>query len=213
MAKIIKKNIDIILVAGIGLSLLMVTMIGIYQSIPMVSVSYVSAATDTEITVSATVQEWITLGVSTSSVALTPDLVDTSGNTSIASSSNITIAVGTNNAGGWHLSVQSANGKLTTSSYDILSCSVTSTISAGTDMYGLNATTSYGGVSIDTNYDFWGENIVGAASSTADLAFAEKSTGNSSTTVATIKILAACDDQQEAGTYADTLTITATGGT
>lgn len=212
MAKIIKKNIDIILVAGIGLSLLIVAIIGVYQSIPIAPVNYVSAAT-TGISVSATVQEWLTLGVSESSVSLTPDLVDTSGNTAIASSTDINITVGTNNGGGWHLSVQSANGKLTTSTYDILSCDATSTITAGTDMYGLNATTSYAGVTIDGKYDYWGQNIVGTASSTADVTFAQKSDENASTTVATIKIMAACDDQQEAETYADTLTITATGGT
>jgi len=212
MAKIIKRNIDIIIVAGIGLSLLMVVMIGIYQKIPMAPVSYVSAATDTEITVSATVQEWLTLGVSTSSVGLTPDLVDTAGNTSIASSTGINITVGTNNGGGWHLSVESANGKLTTSTYDILSCDVTSTIAAGTDMYGVHATTSYPGVTIEAKYDYWGQNIVGTASTT-DQTFAEKSSANTSTTVATIEIMAACDDEQEAETYADTLTITATGGT
>ena len=213
MAKIIKRNIDIILVAGIGLSLLVVAMMGIYQSIPMISVDYVSAATDTEITVSATVQEWLTLGVSTSSVALSPDLVDTAGNTAIASSSDINITVGTNNGSGWHLSVESANGKLTTSTYDILSCDVTSTIAAGTDMYGVNATTSYGGVTISPDYNYWGQNVVGAASSTADLTFAEKSSANTSTTVATMKIMAACNDEQESGIYADTLTITVTGGT
>jgi len=212
MAKIIKRNIDIILVAGVGLSLLVVAMMGIYQSIPMVSVNYVSAATDTEITVSATVQSWITLGVSTSSVALSPDLVDTSGNTAIASSSDINITVGTNNSGGWHLSIQSTNGKLTTTSGDILTCGATSTIAAGTDMYGVNATTSYGGVDIKDNYDYWGQNIVGTASTT-DQTFADKNTANSSTTVATMKIMAACDDQQPSGTYGDTLTITATGGT
>jgi len=212
MAKIIKRNIDIILVAGIGLSLLVVAMMGIYQGMPMASVNYVSAATTSDITVSATVQEWITLGVTTSSVALSPDLVDTAGNTAIASSSSIGITVGTNNAGGWHLSVQSANGKLTTSTYNILTCDTTSTIAAGTDMYGVNATTSYGGVTISTNYDYWGQDIVGTASTT-DQTFAEKSSGNTSTTVASMKIMAACDDQQEAETYADTLTITATGGT
>ena len=212
MAKIIKRNIDLIIVAGIGLSLVIVAMVGIYQSIPMAPVSYVSAATQTDITVSATVQEYISLGVSTSSVGLTPDLVDAAGDTAIGTSTAINITVGTNNDGGWHLDVTSANGKLTTSTYDILSCDVTSTIAAGTDMYGVHATTSYAGVDIKEYYDYWGQNIVGTASTTA-VTFADKSTANASTTVATMEIMAACDGAQEAETYADTLTITATGGT
>ncbi len=211
MAKIIKRNIDIIIVAGIGLSLVIVAMIGVYQRIPMAPVNYVSAAT-TGISVSATVQEWLTLGVSTSSVALLPDLVSSAGVTAIASSSDINITVGTNNAAGWILSVESTNGKLTTSTYDIDTCNVTSSIDAGTDMYGLNATTSLGTVTISPNYNYWGQDIVGTASTT-DQTFATKDDKNASTTVATIKIMAACDDQQEAETYADTLTITATGGT
>ena len=194
-----------------GFFLLVVAMMGIYQGIPITSVNYVNAATTSDITVSATVQEWITLGVSTSSVVLSPVLLDTGGNTAIGSSTNIGITVGTNNAGGWHLSVQSSGGKLTGGGFDILSCDATSSITAGTDMYGLNATTSYAGASISTNYDYWGEDIVGTASTT-DQTFAQKSTDNASTTVATIKIMAACDVTQEPETYSDTLTITATGG-
>jgi len=208
MLKIIKRNIDIIIVAGIGFSLLIVAMVGIYQSI---LISPVNAATTTEITVSATVQEWITLGVSTSSVGLTPDLVDTSGNTSIGTSTSINITVGTNNAAGWHLGLSSANGKLVSGGNDILSCNTSSTITAGTDMYGAIATTSYPGVDIKDYYDYWGQDIVGTASTTA-VTFADKSSLNASTTVATMEIKAACDAAQPSGTYQDTLTITATGG-
>ena len=211
MAKIIKRNIDSIIAVGIGLCLVIVAMVGIYQRMPMAPVSYVSAATSTEITVSATVQEWITLGVSTSSVGLTPDLVSSAGVTAIASSTNINITVGTNNAEGWHLDIGSAGGRLATSTYYIYTCDVTSSIAAGTDMYGVNATTSYAGVDIKGYYDYWGQNIVGTASTTAqELAY--KTNSNASTTVATMKIMAACDADQEAGTYTDTLTITATGG-
>ncbi|GAI22881.1 unnamed protein product, partial [marine sediment metagenome] len=140
------------------------------------------------------------------------DLVDTSGNTAIGSSTDINITVGTNDPGGWILSVESAGGKLTTGTYDIDSCDATSSIAAAGDMYGLNATTSDGDVTISPNYNYWGENIVGTASTT-DQTFATKDSANASTTVATIKIMAACDAAQEAGAYTDTLTITATGGT
>ena len=211
MAKIIKRNIDSIIAVGIGLCLVIVAMVGIYQRMPMAPVNYVSAATDTDITVSATVQEWITLGVSTSSVGLTPNLVDTAGNTAIGTSTAINITVGTNNGGGWHLDLSSLNGALATSTYNISTCDVTSTIAAGTDMYGVNATTSYAGVDIKGYYDYWGQNIVGTASTTAQ-ELAHKTDSNASTTVATMKIMAACDADQEAGTYTDTLTITATGG-
>ena len=212
MAKTIKRNIDLIIAVGIGLSLLIVAMIGIYQSVSIIPVSYVSAATSTDITVSATVQEWLTLGVSTSSVGLTPDLVDAAGNTAIGTSTAINITVGTNNGSGWHLDLSSANGALKApASYYIYTCDTTSTISAGTDMYGVNATTSDPDVDIKDYYDYWGQNIVGTASTTPQT-LADKNTPNTSTTVATMEIKAACDSAQPAGTYTDTLTITATGG-
>jgi hypothetical protein len=54
MAKTIKRNIDLIIVVGIGLFLLVGAMINVYEKI---SVDYVSAATSADITVSATVAE------------------------------------------------------------------------------------------------------------------------------------------------------------
>jgi len=61
MAKTIKRNIDVIIVAGIGLSLLIVAMIGVCEK---TSVDYVSAATSADVVVTATVGESAELTVS-----------------------------------------------------------------------------------------------------------------------------------------------------
>ena len=205
----IKKHFALIAVFGIGITLIA----GIMLMFPRGFYTASAATTSTNVSVSATVNEWITLSISTSSVNLTPDLVDTAGNTAIGSSSNITMNVGTNAVSGWSVTIagtQACPGALTSSSYSINQPTATSSLAAGTDGYGANATTSLAGVTIGAYYNYWGTNTVGEICSSAQT-LSSKSTANTSQTVTTIKIEAACDSLQEAGTYTDTITLTATG--
>ena len=61
MAKTIKRNIDVIIITGIGLFLLVGAMMGVYERI---SVDYVSAATTADVVVTATVAQSAELTVS-----------------------------------------------------------------------------------------------------------------------------------------------------
>ena len=58
-------------------------------------------------------------------------------------------------------------------------------------------------------YNYWGTNTVGAVSTTLNT-LASKGSANATATVATIKIYAAATSTQVAGTYRDTITLTAT---
>ena len=64
MAKTIKRNIDVIIVAGIGLFLLVGAIIGVIGVYEKISVDYVSAATTADVVVTATVAQSAELTVS-----------------------------------------------------------------------------------------------------------------------------------------------------
>ena len=210
MPGIIKKYSALILALGIGLVLATVGMVALNKS--FISPDTASAAEDTAtVEVTATVQPYLQFSVSPTSVTLSPDLVDTAGNTHIGSSTNISLILGTSASGGWSITIKGANGGLATSTYDLIeTVSGSSTLSAGTDGYGANATGSIAGVTIGDEYKYWGTVDVGEIPSSTSNTLASKSTSNASTTVALMKIYAACDAGQEVGTYADTVTLTAT---
>lgn len=205
MAEKIKEHKDtVFFVSGIGLIFIILGLVVLFQMGGFSNSA--SAATTTEVTVSATVQEWITLEMSTTSITLSPDLLDTSGNLNIASSGSFTAVVSTN-AAGYSLSVSSENEGLATGSYYIYTVDATATLATGTDGYGLNATSTEG--IIQANYDYWGTDTVGEATSTAATISSTSTAVTYSTT--TVDVKAACDASQEADEYTDTLTFTATG--
>lgn len=209
MAESIKKNQEFVILA-IGLLLTTLGLLSFSGLITWPTVDATSTATRT-IVVTAVVQEWLTFSVSVTSTTLTPDLVDTAGNTAVGSSTSITLSLGTN-AGAWKIEV---NGTDTTGmvrvggSETIASVNPTGTITAGINGYGLNATGSLAGVNIDPRYAFWGTNAVGGVTTTLR-SLATKANANASATVATIKIYAAATSTQVAGNYRDTITLTAT---
>lgn len=204
MAEKIKEHWPIAFSVGMGLFLAIVGMLMISGTIGLINPA--SAATETVI-VTATVQESLSISVSPTSTALSPDLVDLGGSTYIGSSADISIVVSTNNSGGYNLTIEGANNGLATSSYLIASVTATGTIAAGTDGYGANATSVQ--ATITANYDYWGTNIVGQIATSSALSSYSSPVTNSTTT---IKVEAAADSLQEAGTYEDTITLTATGG-
>ena len=207
MAELIKKNQEIVILA-IGLLLTALGLLSFSGLIVWPTAFATSTATKT-IVVTAVVQESLTFSVSVTSTTLTPDLVDTAGNAAIGSSTNITLSLGTN-AGKWKIEVNGADtvGMVRLGGSETI-VSVSGTIATGTNGYGLNATTSYAGVTIDPVYNYWGTPTVGPATTTLRT-LATKQTGNASATVATIKIYAAATSTQVAGNYRDTITLTAT---
>ena len=212
MAEKIKKHWDLVLISGIGLTLAIAGILAISGMIALPNPAEAATAT---VGVTATVQEWLTFSVNPTSVTLTPDLVDTAGNTAVGSSTAVTLTLGTNSADGWSIDARGATatttcaqGGLVSGSYSICQPSATSTLAAGTDGYGANATDTLTGVTIAANYAYWGTNTVGELNDT-DSDFASKTSSNASSDVASMKVLTASDALQEPGSYTDTITLTA----
>jgi hypothetical protein len=206
MAERIKKHWEITLFSVLGLVFAITGLIGILGITPNVA----SGAVSTTVVVTATVQEWINFTASATNTSMTPPLVNTAGVTAIGSSSVITLTSGTNAGGGFSVTVLSATGKLTygaTSS--IASGSPTTTIVAGTDGYGIQASSTM--LTLGTNYwnSYWAGNIVGAASTTAQTLCS--TTTPAANAYTDVKFKAAAVATKAAGTYTDTLTFTMTG--
>ncbi|MFH1656959.1 MAG: hypothetical protein ABH919_00610 [bacterium] len=210
MAKLIKKHKELALILGIGLFIAIAGMLGMYNMFPS-NVETVEAATTANVSVTATVQEWISLTAS-STATLAPDLVDTSGNTAIASSTTgLTFISKSNSADGYTVTVTGANNGLNGSiSGTIASVAdgAATGITAGTDGYGIQATSSES--TVDTYYNNWGNNTLGSirtgGQSMVDSAGPTDADGHSTS----FRIAAACDANQQSGTYTDTVTLTIT---
>lgn len=210
MIKKIKKRKDIFFVFGIGVSLALVSLLGLSGIIGLPG--FVSAATETEtVVVTATIEPFLTFTVSPTSTSLTPYLVTSTGGTNIASSTNISLSVGTNDTDGWSIEIKGANDGLVNGGTTIDSVTASSTIAAGTDGYGANAS-GEASVTIGSYYDYWGSEDVGEIR-TAGQTLASKATANAHGLVATMKVYAASISTNPAGSYTDTITLTATTAT
>lgn len=210
MTEIIKKNWNIILFLGIGLMVMIVGMFGLMGN--RSATNYVSAAnTTTTVGVTATVEPWLSISVDPSSVTLSPSLVDSAGDTHIGSSTaNVAITAGTN-APGWSIGITGLNNGLATSTYDVIdsvALAASTTVAGGVDGYGANATNSIAAATVDSLYNGWATAKVGAIRTGSQPMVTGSST--SSQGVALMKVYAACDAAQVAGTYADTITLTIT---
>ncbi len=209
MREIIKENLDTTFAVVIGIIFAIIGIIGIADTFPIINPA--SAATET-ISVSATISQWISFSVSTNTVAITPDLVTSAGGTNIGSSPDITLTAGTNDADGYSIDLRDSYGGLCHSG----GCSVwkvtstDATLSAGTDGYGAQASSTDSDVTIGANYNYWGNNQVGDISSTTAQTVASTS-GPSSSDQTLLKLKAAAADTDPDGTYSDTLTLTCLG--
>ena len=180
---------------------------------------YTEAPNDSEtVNVNAVVSAYIVLSVSTTSTYLMPNLVDSSGNTSIGSST-VSTTVSTNDSAGYTLSLQGTYGGVSSTPNLILnvaSSTGSSTITAGVDGYGANATSSVATIKATSTYNYWDEDyvldIVGTISSTTNNLISEESTAGANR-VTRIKIYAAADSLQPSGTYKDYIILTALGKT
>jgi len=201
------RKLILLIIGGLAILVLIGT-VGVELFTP----KEVSADATSTVGVTATVESWLTFQVSTTSVSLTPALVDSTGATHIGSSTAITLTLGTNNTNGWSITIQGANGGLysNTASHLISTVSGTSTLSAGTDGYGANATATYSGVTIGNYYDYWGTDTVGEIASSTSYTLASRDSPNAEADVADMKIKAAAQATTPAANdYSDTITLTA----
>lgn len=171
-----------------------------------------AAQTQQTIVVTATVQAWMYFAVSSSAATLTPALVNSSGVTNIGSSSAITMDLGTNATGGWSMTITGTNNGLASTTAalgTIATVDTSSSISAGSDGYGAQATSTK--VIVAALYNSWlsPTNIVGAVSTTANTLMSTTS-AMASSTVGSIRFAATSGQDQAPGTYTDTVTLTAT---
>ena len=209
MAKVIKRNIDVALAIGIGLLLLVISIIGIQK---MVVVDQADAqTTDTAaVTVYATVAQTIDISVSSSALNF-GTLSDGS-----VSATNTNFLVKTNAANGYTVTIydvgDGTTGGLATSSALIAapSGSVGSTLTAGTQGYGAQCSTTDADVNIYAVYNDWtGANNVGPLATTTN-----NFTSSTAATVgdqSALYLRAAISGTSTAATYYDTVTLTATG--
>lgn len=202
MVKKIKKHWDLALIAIVGFALTLTALFTVFPN-----PAYGDVATT--VVVTATVQEYLTFTASATSTTLSPDLVDNTGATHVGSSSNITLTLNTSSADGYSINVKGVGNGLATGTDYIFTSSATATLAAGTDGFGLQATSTVSGLTVNANFMWpFTATVVGSASSSVAKQLATKSSSGSSQTV-TVRFLAACDSAQPAGTYQDTVTFTA----
>lgn len=203
-----KDHWDIVLALGIGLVLTAVGVMGL--SAMIAKPGSVSAATET-VEVSATVASWVSLAVTPTTTTITPDLVTSAGGVNIGESDYVKITCGTNGTSGYSLDVKSLNAALCHSggcgTAQIVSAS--STLSAGVDGYGAQATSSDADVSIGAWYNFaTSTNSVGKVE-TSDHHLADTG-GSTADDITWLTLKAAATSTKQSGTYSDTLTLTLT---
>ncbi len=162
------------------------------------------------VTVSATVTQTVTCTTALTSTAfgtLTSSAVSTS-------TPNATTSVATNDGNGMTLSVLDANAGLATSSpaYTIPSPAIgnpaTATLAAGTEGYGIQATSSNSSIIVAARYNLSGNTVGGLTTANQVLA---SSTAAISSSIVTVTHLAAISATTQAAAYADTITYSCLG--
>lgn len=144
-----------------------------------------------DIFIAATVQPWLYFEVSPTTLILSPDLVSSEGVFNIAETEDVILKVATNNRDGWEIKIKGKNGglKSTASNYLLASVNGTSTLIAGKEGFGAQATTTFSEVLINPIYDYYGTDIVGEIS-TDNKILVWKFSRNSVMEVAKLKIKA-----------------------
>ena len=208
MAKVIKRNIDVALAIGVGLTLLVISVIGINGLIVVKQVE--AQTTDTAaIAVSATVAQ--TIDISVSSSALNFGTLSSGS----VSATNTNFIVATNATNGYTVTIydvgDGTTGGLATSSALIAALgSASSTLTAGTQGYGAQCSTTDADVNIYAVYNDWtGANNVGPLATTTN-----NFTSSTSATAgdqSALYLRAAISSTSTVGTYEDIITLTATG--
>lgn len=165
-----------------------------------------------DVAIAAIVETWIYFVISPLAVDIEPALIGIDGTLNIGTSPDIVFSVGTNNVGGWYIEMKGKNSGLKSLSTNAVIDSVnsTSTLVAGTDGYGANATGTLTGVSIGELYDYYGTDTVGEIVDSYNL-LALKESENLLTDVVKVQIKAAASIMTPAAIdYSDVIIITLT---
>lgn len=214
MPEIIKKHENAVFTVGLAIVLLIGTIVVISGAMSLPMPTEAAATASSTVTVNAVVSAYITLSVSTTSTYLMPNLVSSAGVAGLGSST-VSTTISTNDSAGYTLYLQGTYGGVSSTPNLILnvaSSTGSSTIAAGTDGYGANATSSQATILATSTYNFWGLDIVGTISSTTNNLISQENAAGSNR-VTRIKIYAAADTLQPSGTYQDYIILTATGKT
>lgn len=180
----------------------------LYENYVQVEVDYTATNPANNVTLTVTVEPYLSFSASATSTNLSPDMVDSSGNPHVASSTAITLTAGTNAAGGFSVTVADAAGDLAYGPTGTIASvgAGTTTIVAGTNGYGIQATST--AMTVAPTYDYWvPSTVVGTASSSAQTLASRASPGYGLT--ALMRLLAAATTSIPVGNYQDTITLTA----
>lgn len=144
-----------------------------------------------DIFIAATVQPWLYLEVFPLDLTLSPDLVSPEGVFNIGETQDVSFFVGTSNPSGWEIKMRGKNNGLKNlaTGYVISSVFSSSTLVAGKDGYGAQATSTLAGVEINPIYDYYGTNTVGEVIKDYRM-LAKKESPNSTQEVLKMKIKA-----------------------
>lgn len=163
-----------------------------------------------DVYIAAIVQPWLYLEVFPLEISLSPDLVTVEGELNIGESEEIILKVGTSNPDGWEIKVKGKyNGLFSlATNYTIPTVKNFATLNLGEEGYGLQATSTLEGVTINPIYDFYGTLTVGEISKNEYKSLAKKLSSNSLSSVAKMKIKASASFLTPAGDYTDEIILT-----
>lgn len=125
--------------------------------------SFAQSEIPKDIFIAASVQPWLYFEVSPLVLTLSPDLVSQEGIFNIGETPEVIFKVGTSNPDGWEIKIKGQNNGLKSlaANYIISSVNGTSTLVAGSEGYGAQATSTLNGVLINSIYDYYETNTVG----------------------------------------------------
>jgi hypothetical protein len=194
------KSIKNIIINKSLLSLLLVVILLLVFNVGVFTTEKTNASS---VTVSATVTQTVSCNTnitSTSFGALSSASVSTA-------SPNATTTVATNDPLGLTLLISDSNHGLATTSPAYTIPSVSATLAAGTEGYGIQATSS-AGITVSATYNKTGNDVGALTTSTQTLA---SSSGVVSSATVTVTHLAAISASTPAGSYSDSITYSCNG--
>lgn len=202
MAKIIKQHKNTIF-AGTALFAVLATVLVLSGAIALP----VLAANPENITVTATIQEWLTFAVGSNSLDL-GNLVSNTGVLAIGANTT-TMTANTNSADGYSITLQGQQGGLYNAAHLIptpaAATTTTCSISGdGTDAYGAQGVST--DMTVASPFNVTG-NVVGSVASSSSQTFATSTYAGAAET-ASIVLKASANKYDAAGSYTDQITLT-----
>ena len=160
----------------------------------------VAIVTSSQVSVTATINPTITFSISSNSISF-----GTLTTTSVATASN-TLTLSTNAESGASISIQDTRAGLYNIAHAYTIHSNTATLAAGSEGYGVNASSS--SLTVQSPFSGTGDSVGAITTSTQTIASVTSSVNNST---ATINYLASISNSTPPGSYSDTITYIATG--